>query len=178
MSARESELERTAKAIVRAQARNRTSTTRWSRETIVFVAGIDSEVARAMRAAHRRALLDLVRDNPAMTLADLLELTKGRHAEVLKGLTVGDLLSANSDRPTSRQAPGPVSTRTPSERANFEQAILSTLDVAREWMTAPEIRASVGGTPAQARAALNRLIAAGKVVYEGQARGTRYRSAG
>lgn len=138
----------------------------------------DSEVARALRAAHRAALLELVQANPNMTLAELIRLTKGRHAKIFRGLTIGDLVFARLSPPGAGDLAASVSTRTPSDRANYEQAILSTLDVAGDWMTAPQLRSKVGGTPAQARAALNRLIAAGKVAYEGQARGTRYRSAG
>lgn len=138
----------------------------------------DRAVARAMRLASLDALLEVVRANPGMTLADLIRLTKGRHAKVMKALTIGDLISADVQS-SPPDAPRPVvSTRTPSDRANYEQAILSTLDVVQTWMTAPQLRAKVGGTAAQVRAALNRLIAVGKVAYEGQARGTRYRAAG
>ena len=43
-------------------------------------------------------------------------------------------------------------------------------------MSAPDLRAAVGGTPDQARRALNRLIEEGSVLYTGKARGTRYRA--
>jgi hypothetical protein len=41
-------------------------------------------------------------------------------------------------------------------------------------VSAGDVRRQVGGTPLQARAALNRLIEAGKLNYTGRARGTRY----
>lgn len=138
--------------------------------------GIDRELERAMRQARRDALRKLVRQHPELTLADLVRLARGRHGTTLAGLTIGDLIFDDGTRARAL-TPAPVNTRRPADRANFEQAILSTLDVASNWMSASEIRATVGGTPAQARAALTRLIEHGKVVFRGQARGTQYKSA-
>lgn len=67
-----------------------------------------------------------------------------------------------------------VDTRSSQGRAQYERDVLGVLTRTRSPTNAQHIRAQVGGTPAQARAALNRLIENGEVQYEGKARATRY----
>ena len=64
--------------------------------------------------------------------------------------------------------------RKPSGRAQYDAAVLEVVAGAKGPASAQEIRAKVGGTPAQARAALNRLIEDNKLKYQGRARATRY----
>jgi len=64
--------------------------------------------------------------------------------------------------------------RKPSGRAQYDSAVLEVVAGAKGPASAQEIRAKVGGTPAQARAALNRLIEDNKLKYQGRARATRY----
>lgn len=75
--------------------------------------------------------------------------------------------------PRPRAAKG-VDTRSAQGRAQYERDVLGVLTRAKSPTNAQAIRAQVGGTPAQARAALNRLIENGEVQYEGKARATRY----
>jgi hypothetical protein len=67
-----------------------------------------------------------------------------------------------------------VNTRTAAGRERYEAAVLDVVRNAKGPIRAPEIRARVGGTPQQARAALNRLIETGSVGFEGKARATAY----
>lgn len=67
-----------------------------------------------------------------------------------------------------------VDTRTASGREAYEAAVFGVIQNARDWTSAVNIRSQVGGTPQQARAALNRLISDGKVKFKGQARATKY----
>lgn len=67
-----------------------------------------------------------------------------------------------------------VDTRSSAGRAQYERDVLGVLTRTNGPTNAQAIRAQVGGTPAQARAALNRLIENGEVQYEGKARATRY----
>lgn len=67
-----------------------------------------------------------------------------------------------------------VDTRTPSGRAEYDQAMLGALKSAGGTQSAPELANVVGGTPLQVRTSLGRLIEAGLVSWTGQARGTRY----
>jgi len=67
-----------------------------------------------------------------------------------------------------------VETRTATGRALYDESVLSAIRGFGKPMSAEELRASVGGTPLQARAALARLINAGAITWEGKARGTRY----
>jgi hypothetical protein len=67
-----------------------------------------------------------------------------------------------------------INTRSAKGRAEYEANVLRVVKAATSPISAPEIRAEVGGTPQQARAALNRLIELGKISYEGRARATRY----
>lgn len=70
-----------------------------------------------------------------------------------------------------------VDTRSAKGRAAYEADVLQLVEAAKVPISAPEIRAKAGGTPQQARAALNRLIEAGKITYQGRARATRYSAA-
>lgn len=92
-----------------------------------------------------------------------------------KGKARATRYRASSGRGKARKkAASPVSTRTQSDRANYDQAILSTLNTHSSAMAAEELRAAVGGEPNQLRAALHRLIDAKLVVRSGRARGTTY----
>lgn len=68
----------------------------------------------------------------------------------------------------------PRDTKTPTGRAKYEDAIIEAL-VGQGWMLAQEVRLHAGGTPLQARTALNRLVQRGAVEHRGQARATEYR---
>jgi len=68
-----------------------------------------------------------------------------------------------------------VDTRTAAGREAYQEAVGAVVEAKGGKPTsAAEIRAKVGGTPTQARAALARLIEDGKITYEGKARATRY----
>lgn len=112
------------------------------------------------------------------------------------GISVDDLVSrafasnSNATRPAARPKPSPsgkspksapagstkeVNTRTPEGRAAYQKAVLETLRAAKgEKIGAKDIRAAIGGTGLQARAALNVLIESKKARFEGKARATRY----
>ncbi|MBK8261506.1 MAG: hypothetical protein IPK80_09210 [Nannocystis sp.] len=180
----------------------------------------------AIANAERDVLLEQIRQNPQMTLAELGKLTTGELGKWLRGLTIGDLLSAGrlavaapiaapvaaptkptkpakpAAKPAAKtaaktQPPKPtpeeeddddddddndsavsVDTRRPEGRAAYDQAVLSAIESAGASIGAETLRRSVGGTSLQARAALGRLIEAGKITWSGQARGTRYQVAG
>lgn len=69
---------------------------------------------------------------------------------------------------------GEVNTRSPAGRAEYEANVFKAVQKASGPISAQEVRSAVGGTPQQARAALNRLIEQGKLSFEGKARATRY----
>lgn len=165
----------------------------------------------AVANAERDVLIAQIRANPQMTLSELGKLTAGELGPLLKGLTIGDLITAASGAPLSKSAPKPakaakaapksrgrkaqapkaqapkaqapkakaaksaeVETRTATGRARYDESVLAAIKGFGKPMSAEELRASVGGTPLQARASLARLINAGTITWEGKARGTRY----
>jgi hypothetical protein len=69
---------------------------------------------------------------------------------------------------------GAVDTRSAAGRAAYEAAVHGVVRDATDVVSANDVRANVGGTAMQARAALNRLIEQGRIRYKGKARGTRY----
>ncbi len=71
-------------------------------------------------------------------------------------------------------APGVVNTRTPAGRLGYDNAILTALTDIGAPVGVAKLMARAGGSNLQARAALNRLINAGRVAWSGKARGTRY----
>jgi hypothetical protein len=82
--------------------------------------------------------------------------------------------SAAKAAPAKAAHGGKVNTRSAAGRAAYEQAVHDVVAGSKGKIAATEIRARVGGTAMQARAALNRLIEDGKVTYEGKARATKY----
>ena len=136
----------------------------------------------------REALIKAILANPKATIADLLDLARGEDAPMLRELTLGQLADAKGDTKRgkaskiveasgkqARKAPGKVNTRTAAGRATFEKAILGALDeLGGGPVSGADVRAKVGGTSLQVRAAMNRLIDAGTVSFEGKARGTKY----
>ncbi len=149
----------------------------------------------AVANAERDVLIAQIRANPQMTLSELGKLTSGELGPLLKGLTIGDLVSAAGGAPlkAAKAAKGKtrgkkaqkavkpakpktaeVETRTATGRARYDESVLAAIKGFGKPMSAEELRASVGGTPLQARASLARLINAGTITWEGKARGTRY----
>ncbi len=149
----------------------------------------------AVANAERDVLSAQIRANPQMTLSELGKLTSGELGPLLKGLTIGDLISAAGGSPLkaakaakgktrgkkAQKAAKPakpktaeVETRTATGRARYDESVLAAIKGFGKPMSAEELRASVGGTPLQARASLARLINAGTITWEGKARGTRY----
>lgn len=119
-----------------------------------------------------------------MTLAELAAKSK-RSVDQIVSFALANVQSRTAKptaaRANAKSAPplkdargGKVNTRSASGRAAYEHAIYDTVASSRGNIAAAQIRAKVGGTPMQARAALNRLIADAKITYEGRARATKY----
>jgi hypothetical protein len=71
------------------------------------------------------------------------------------------------------KASGKVNTRTEEGRQAYDASVLAFVKKEKECQ-AIHVRAACGGSPDQARKALNRLIEAGEITYEGKARATKY----
>ncbi len=138
---------------------------------------LELQFQEMMRHKQREVLLGQVRDNPSLTIGELMTL-KGEFGDVLKSLTVGELLSGDSGSGSgaNRGFGGGDSafTRTKAGRIAYDDSMLDALRTSESPMSAVELRDLNGGTPDQARKALNRLIEEGKVSFSGKARGTRY----
>lgn len=161
----------------------------------------------AVANAERDVLIDQIRSNPQMSLAELGKLAAGDLGSLLKGITIGEILGqeparaktggAKTSRPAAAAPSKPagrkssrgkgekgeskrgksVDTRTPAGREAFDQSMLSALKASGGNQAAPDLSTVVGGTPLQVRTALARLIERGLVTWTGQARGTRYTAA-
>lgn len=68
--------------------------------------------------------------------------------------------------------------RTEEGRIQYDGAVTKALRRIGGKVAAKDVREIVGGSPAQVRASLDRLIEQGRVVYEGKTRNTRYELAG
>jgi hypothetical protein len=119
-----------------------------------------------------------------MTLAELAA-KSNRSVDQLVSFAMANKVSSGKKAPgaatpaRSTAAPktsrgGAVNTRNRAGREAYEQAVFNVIESSKGKVAATAIRSKVGGTPMQARAALNRLIEDGRVVYEGKARATRY----
>lgn len=130
--------------------------------------------------AAQNALEQLVEN---MTLRQLADRTGRSVGDIVgwamrsaKGTTTETTTSASAKKPgrKAKASAGSVDVRTPAGRKAYDQAVMQAVVEAKDPVSAPDVRAKAGGTPAQARAALDRLISGGKLGYKGRARGTRY----
>jgi hypothetical protein len=159
------------------------------------VSSFEREFNSAVEAVERDVFINLVCENPQLTLAELTKLGKGKFASLLGSVSVGDIMEGGRPvRGTSEtsQADGrkgggktkpskgkarAVNTRTPEGRKAYDNAVLQVVKEAATPIKAPEITSKVGGTALQVRKALARLIETGAVTWEGKARGMRYMAA-
>jgi hypothetical protein len=157
------------------------------------VSSFEREFNSAVEAVERDVFINLVCENPQLTLAELTKLGKGKFANLLGSVSVGDIMeggrpvrgtSESTNADTSARKPGrakpskgkarAVNTRTPEGRKAYDSAVLQVVKEAASPIKAPEITSRVGGTALQVRKALARLIETGAVTWEGKARGMRY----
>jgi hypothetical protein len=121
----------------------------------------------------------------SMTLAELASKSRRSVDQIVSfamanGVTSGKKATAQkaSAKPATHGNAGrggKVNTRSAKGRAAYEQAVYDVVASANgRQVSAVDIRSKVGGTPMQARAALNRLIEDGRVAYTGVARATKY----
>ena len=141
----------------------------------------EREFSAAVENAERNVLIDLIRSRPEMSLADIGRLSKGRFSGLMSSVTVRDLLDGAArgrggrGRSASRAvSAGAVDTRTPSARKRYDDAVHRAVKNSTAPISAQQVRTIVGGTPLQARKALNRLIEAGRLTFQGKARATKY----
>ena len=155
----------------------------------------EREFNSAVEAVERDVFINLVCENPQLTLAELTRLGKGKFAGLLGTVSVGDIIQAGGSatedaaqevkiklngkaKPNNakiKQAKAKqVNTRTPEGRRAYDAAVLAVVEEADHPIKAPEITTKVGGTALQVRKSLARLIELNQVTWEGKARGMRY----
>ncbi|PRQ01338.1 hypothetical protein [Enhygromyxa salina] len=155
----------------------------------------EREFNSAVEAVERDVFINLVCENPQLTLAELTRLGKGKFAGLLGTVCVGDIIEAGgsasgdavvdlkakpngkargSHTKTKQAKSKAVNTRTPEGRRAYDAAVLAIVEAADHPIKAPEITTKVGGTALQVRKALARLIELNQVTWEGKARGMRY----
>lgn len=112
-----------------------------------------------------------------MTLRDLADRGNRSVAEIVEWALKSSPRKTTADAVPRRSAAvsaASVDVRNASGRTAYDSAVLDILSGASGPSSAQDVRRKVGGTPAQARAALNRLYEGGKIGFEGRARATRY----
>lgn len=156
------------------------------------VSSFEREFNSAVEAVERDVFINLVCENPQLTLAELTKLGKGKFATLLSTVSVGDIMQGGrggrvadeddeeDERPGKVKTSKPkvktksVNTRTPEGRKAYDAAVLAVVAESERPIKAPEITSRVGGTALQVRKSLARLIELGKITWEGKARGMRY----
>jgi hypothetical protein len=159
------------------------------------VSSFEREFNSAVEAVERDVFINLVCENPQLTLAELTKLGKGKFANLLSSVSVGDIIQGGrggriADEPELDEPPGKaktnkakgskaraVNTRTPEGRKAYDSAVLAVVAESERPIKAPEITSRVGGTALQVRKSLARLIELGRITWEGKARGMRYSAA-
>ncbi|HVH99462.1 MAG TPA: hypothetical protein VM869_12155 [Enhygromyxa sp.] len=158
------------------------------------MSSFEREFNSAVEAVERDVFINLVCENPQLTLAELTKLGKGKFATLLSTVSVGDIMQggrggvrvADDADEEEDERPGKVktskakvktksvNTRTPEGRKAYDAAVLAVVAESERPIKAPEITSRVGGTALQVRKSLARLIDLGKITWEGKARGMRY----
>jgi predicted ArsR family transcriptional regulator len=149
------------------------------------MAALQQKLKLAVAQAQRDALLGELLSNGDLTIGELAKV-KGELGDTIRRLTINELRAGGASRSGTRSGASAtksthgdgVDTRTGAGRRAYQEALLALLSQSDEPMAAPDLRRQLGGTPDQARRALNRLIETGAVTYTGKARGTRYRAKG
>ena len=156
------------------------------------MSSFEREFNSAVEAVERDVFINLVCENPQLTLAELTKLGKGKFASLLSTVSVGDIIQGGrngvrlAEEPELEERPGKVktskakvktksvNTRTPEGRKAYDMAVLAVVAESERPIKAPEITTRVGGTALQVRKSLARLIELGQITWEGKARGMRY----
>ncbi len=146
------------------------------------MANLEKEFSAAVESAERNVMIDLIRSRPQMSLADIARLTKGRFSGLLSTVTVADLLRGSvggrggngRSVAAGKRSAGAVDTRTPGARKRYDDSVYRAVKGSSSPISAQDVRTQVGGTPLQARKALNRLIESGRLSFQGKARATKY----
>ncbi|WP_434424412.1 hypothetical protein [Nannocystis pusilla] len=147
----------------------------------------------ALEGRKRELLVELLRQRPELTLAELQQLARGELGPLLRVITIADLqgrqvsqapVRATGNVAWAKSTPGPttvadvaiqdVDTRTVAGREAFDKKILAAVKTIEGPVSAAQVQARVGGTNMQVRTGLNRLIEVGKLTWSGRAKGTRY----
>lgn len=168
------------------------------------MSSLENEFTAAVKDAELQVFIELIRARPSLSLAEISKLSRGRFAEILARVSVGQLIEGSvfvdemlegarpsfrfeaKGRPKSSATGsssatddlllpnGDVNTRTPAGRRLYDERVMDVIRSSHGPLTAPEIRAAAKGTPLQVRKALARLISEQVVSFEGKARATRY----
>lgn len=158
--------------------------------------GMKEQYHSVMREGQALAFIKIIHANHDATLAEVAAFADGCG---LENLTVGQCFFGKLPKtgegwvkrlaPRAQKALGPGqktrarrtkkkrNLRMQADRDAYDAYVFEHIRRAKDWISAAEIRTACGGEPHQARAALNRLIEAGKVQYKGRAAGVRYKAA-
>ncbi len=112
----------------------------------------------------------------AITLSELSARSGKSVAQIIGWASGAKAPVAATPKRAPKAKAGSVNTRTPDGRAAYDEGVLAAVVGAGGPVGATLLRKQVGGTGLQMRTALNRLIEAGKVSYEGKARATKYQA--
>ena len=100
-----------------------------------FVSSFEREFNSAVEAVERDVFINLVLENPQLTLAELTKLGKGKFSSLLSSVSVGDIIEGGrgsiveddlrraSKPKTKRGKSKTVNTRTPEGRRAYDAAV-------------------------------------------------------
>ena len=110
------------------------------------------------------------------SIEEIVDYALGQASASSRKSPVAKVTRARRSSPPKRtsSSASKVDTRTGEGRDAYDEAVLGVIQSAGHPVSANEIRAEVGGTPIQLRAAVKRLDESRRIKTRGKARGTRY----
>lgn len=136
---------------------------------------LDEAISRATAGLSRQVLSQAIAGLPGTTSMGQVtdDFAGSTYNEVFRSMSLNQFVDTVMGTGSRKGGGGGLNTRTAAGRESMDAAVSAALESAGT-AGAEEIRASVGGSSAQVRESMVRLMEAGSVTRKGEKRGTRY----
>lgn len=132
----------------------------------------DVSILSALEARTRGACLDLLRENPTLTVSDIQALCQGEFGKFISAITLGELLSGPTEaastvsrKPQAAKPPKQASTRKPA-KTNTPRTKPPKASRAKPAKAAPDDEETTGAPKPAVRTEVNTRTPAGRQAFD------------